>query len=86
MCDHDADSMSVDGTRDRPYETVEPLAQELGLTVDTSCSKTDSKCVKDAVNDYDGSGNILICWEHGELTDIAAELGDDNAPDYPDNR
>jgi PHP family Zn ribbon phosphoesterase len=75
----------VDGSRERPYETVEPLAEELGLTVDTSCDKTDEKCVKDAVEAYDGDGNILICWEHDELTKIAEKLGVDDAPDYPDD-
>lgn len=76
----------ADGKRDRPYETVLPLAEELGLTVDTSCSKKDTKCVKDLVKDYTGSGNILICWEHKELTKIAEKLGDDDAPTYPDDR
>lgn len=42
--------------------------------------------MKDVVDAYDGSGNILICWEHDALTDIVKELGDDNAPDYPDDR
>jgi len=37
------------------------------------------------VNAYTGTGNILICWEHGELTDIAEALGDGNAPEYPDD-
>ena len=37
------------------------------------------------MDDYDGPGNVLICWEHGELTDIVQELGDDNAPSYPDD-
>ncbi|KAJ5609973.1 hypothetical protein N7510_006692 [Penicillium lagena] len=75
-----------DGKRDRPYETVEPLAQDLGITVDTSCDRDDPKCVKDVVEDYNGDGNILICWEHDALTDIVQELGDDNAPSYPDGR
>ena len=65
---------------------MEPLAEELGLTVDTSCSKTDYKCLKDAVKDYSGSGNILICWEHDALTNIVEELGDNNAPTYPDDK
>jgi hypothetical protein len=27
--------------------------------------------------------NILICWEHGQLTDIAEAFGDSDAPKYP---
>ncbi|KAJ5594666.1 phosphoglycerate mutase family protein [Penicillium hispanicum] len=79
-----AEKPKSDGKRQRPYDTVEPLAEDLGLTVDTSCGKTDAKCVKKAVKDFDGDGNILICWEHGELTNIVKELGDDDAPTYPD--
>jgi hypothetical protein len=78
MSDH-----KPDGSRARPYDTVEPLAQELGLTVDTSCGRDDSDCVANTVENYSGSGNILICWEHGQLTDIVEALGDSNAPTYP---
>ncbi|KAK4556925.1 hypothetical protein LTR86_005906 [Recurvomyces mirabilis] len=81
-----AEQPKSSGARERPYETVEPLAQDLGLTVDISCDRDDESCVNDAVNDYDGPGNILICWEHDELTKIAKALGDKNAPDYPDER
>lgn len=73
------------GKRNRPYLTVLPLADALGLTVDTSCPKTNPKCVKNAVKAYTGDGNILICWEHSELTEIAEALGDNNAPRYPDD-
>lgn len=77
---------SADGKRQRPYDTVEPLAEDLGLTVDTSCDRDDPACVKAVVDGYTGSGNILICWEHDALTDIVAELGDSDAPTYPDDR
>ncbi|OJJ95766.1 hypothetical protein ASPACDRAFT_55043 [Aspergillus aculeatus ATCC 16872] len=80
-----AEAPKSDGKRDRPYLTVLPLAEDLGITVDTSCAKTDAKCVKKVVENYTGDGNILICWEHGELTDIVEELGDDDAPTYPDD-
>ncbi|KAL4940972.1 hypothetical protein BDV06DRAFT_230024 [Aspergillus oleicola] len=73
------------GKRNRPYLTVKPLADDLGLEVDTSCDRDDPECVKDAVDDYDGDGNILICWEHDALTDIVEELGMDDAPEYPDD-
>ncbi|KAL4928175.1 putative phosphoglycerate mutase family protein [Aspergillus undulatus] len=71
------------GKRNRPYLTVKPLADDLGLEVDTSCDRDDPECVKDAVDDYDGDQNILICWEHDALTDIIEELGADDAPEYP---
>ena len=29
--------------------------------------------------------NILICWEHGQLTDIAEAFGDSDAPKYPND-
>jgi hypothetical protein len=67
--------------------TVQPLANDLGITVDTSCDRDDAKCVKKLASKYDkkNSGNILICWEHDALSDIAEALGDDNPPTYPDD-
>ena len=54
-----------DGKRERPEETVQPLANDLGLTVNISCDKTDASCVAAAVQNYEGNGpakNSLICW------------------------
>ncbi|PWN33471.1 uncharacterized protein FA14DRAFT_180117 [Meira miltonrushii] len=72
-----------DGSRDRPYETVEPLAKDLGLTIDHHCSKDDTKCAKDSIKSYadNNNGNILVCWEHQELGKIGAALG--GKFDYP---
>ncbi|KAE9988479.1 hypothetical protein EG328_010518 [Venturia inaequalis] len=72
-----------DGSQGRPNATVYPLSQDLGLKIDLSCQRDDSKCVDKVVDNYSGSGNILICWEHKALTDIATALGDNNAPSYP---
>ncbi|KAG0645647.1 hypothetical protein D0Z07_8551 [Hyphodiscus hymeniophilus] len=83
-----AEQPKSSGSRTRPLMTVQPLATDLGLTVDTSCDRDDQKCVRDLVKDYndnDGSGNVLICWEHDALTDIVDALGDKDAPDYPDD-
>lgn len=57
---HQLTESNSDDSRLRPLDTVTPLAQDLGLTVDTSCGKTKSDCVADLVNGYTGSGNILI--------------------------
>jgi hypothetical protein len=77
---------NIDGKRQRPLDTVQPLATDLGLTVDTSCERDDPDCVKDVVDGYSGTGNILICWQHNALTDIVKKLGDKDAPNYPDDR
>lgn len=73
------------GNQDRPYLTVQLLAADLGLAIDHSCARDDSSCVKNAVSNYKGSGNILICWEHTALSNLAKALGDNNAPSYSDN-
>ncbi|KAF7551314.1 hypothetical protein G7Z17_g5113 [Cylindrodendrum hubeiense] len=81
-----AQAYKSDGSRIRPYDTVLPLATDLGLTVDTSCDRDDSECVADVVNDYSGSGNILICWEHKRLNNIVEELGADDVDNYDSDR
>ncbi|KAI1825743.1 hypothetical protein F4861DRAFT_164032 [Xylaria intraflava] len=73
------------GKRERPLLTVEPLATDLGLTVDTSCDRDDPECVQKAVENYDGDGNILICWEHKQLNNIAEQLGAKDVDNYPDD-
>lgn len=78
--------MNQDGKRGRPYETILPLANSLSLTPDTSCTKSDASCVASLVSAYTGFQNILICWEHSELTDIATALGDPDAPTYPSSK
>ncbi|CAL5869046.1 uncharacterized protein PFLUO_LOCUS3274 [Penicillium psychrofluorescens] len=80
-----AETPQSDGSQQRPYDTVLPLANSLGLTVDTSCQRDDSDCVQGVIDSYTGAGNILICWEHSALTDIVTALGDDDAPTYPDD-
>ncbi|KAF1729550.1 hypothetical protein CRV24_010087 [Beauveria bassiana] len=78
-----AQTPKSNGKRQRPLDTVKPLAADLGLSVDTHCDRDDPKCVKKAVQNYKGDGNILICWEHKALTDLAEKLGADNVEDYP---
>ena len=50
--------------------------------------------VRDYVNNYHGQGNVLICWEHKQLQDLAqaiiqsSEVGNagTEVPKYPDDR
>ncbi|KAB8241643.1 hypothetical protein BDV35DRAFT_384741 [Aspergillus flavus] len=59
---------------------------DLGLTVDTSCKRNKVHCVAEAVNDYDGPGNILISWRHGKMRELVQALGYDDPPEYPEDR
>ncbi|GAB7356942.1 hypothetical protein MBLNU459_g7787t1 [Dothideomycetes sp. NU459] len=81
-----AEHPKKDGDRARPYQTVKPLAKSLGVKFNHKIDRDDSAGVVDAVQEYSGGGNILICWEHGRLTDIATALGITPAPVYPDKR
>jgi hypothetical protein len=65
---------------------VQPLATNIGLTVKSSCDRDNADCVATLVeNDgTEGTGqNILICWEHDNLSGIVEALSDSDAPDYP---
>jgi hypothetical protein len=58
----------------RPIQTVTPLAQALGLTLDTDYLKTDYDGLVNSVlgnKAYDGK-MVLICWEHNAIPDIVA--------------
>lgn len=79
-------SSQLDGKRARPYDTVKRLAADLGLEVDIHCDRDDAWCVRKSIERFKGPGNILICWEHHRMTHLVEELGNDDAPTYPDDR
>lgn len=61
----------------RPRLTVQPLAQALGLSIDDKHPDKDYAKVADDLlthAKYDGS-NVLVCWHHGEILELAAALG-----------
>ncbi len=72
----------------RAIETVQPLAQALGLSVNTDYTR---KQIQPLVSDimsnpaYDGK-MVLICWEHSVIPDIAQAFGWTAAPrSWPGN-
>ncbi|PRP76388.1 meckelin [Planoprotostelium fungivorum] len=84
-----AQQYKADGSRKRPYDTVKNLAADLGLEVDVSCDRDDADCVAHQIKKYhkqDNSKHVLVCWEHGRLTDIAQALDVDGKPEYPGER
>ncbi|KAL5358040.1 hypothetical protein BJX96DRAFT_34071 [Aspergillus floccosus] len=81
-----APQVSQRGKHRRSYETVLPLAKDLGLRVDTSCKSTQVRCAVRKLKRYRGSGNILIAWRHSQIKKIVRNLGYKDAPEYPDDR
>lgn len=74
-----------DGTRTR--ETVAPLAENLGVTVDTTYGKGDEQALVEHV--IAGPGRALISWQHEEIPAIAAafpEVTPTPPAQWPDNR
>ncbi|KAN0065201.1 hypothetical protein ACQY0O_001698 [Thecaphora frezii] len=64
------------GKRKRPYLTVKPLAEKLGLPIDHSCDRDDPNCAARIALEQSSQGrNVIICWEHRKLTEIAKALG-----------
>lgn len=78
----------IDHKQTRPYLTVKPLADSLGPDVpfNYDIDRDHVKKVADAVQDFRGPGNILICWEHDTLRKIAKEIGVKDPPKYPGDR
>ncbi|KAH1497074.1 hypothetical protein LV164_000555 [Aspergillus fumigatus] len=74
------------GLHRRSFETILPLAIDLGLAVDLSCKRNQVKCVANLVDKFQGPGNILISWRHGKMKEIVEELGSDHVPEYPEDR
>jgi hypothetical protein len=72
--------------RMRPLLTVQPLANDLGLTVDTSVKRDDVEKAAKAAKAWKGPGNVLVCWEHGELAKIATAIGVQGEVKYPGDR
>ncbi|KAF5017352.1 hypothetical protein F66182_10725 [Fusarium sp. NRRL 66182] len=61
--------------RQRPYDTVKPLADELGLKIHDKAGRDDyDKAAKEALS-FKGPGNILLCWEHHALTGVTKAIG-----------
>lgn len=76
----------VDGEHRRSFDTVHPLALDLGLFVDTSCKRNRVRCLRKHIDRYDGNRNILVTWRHGKMEEFAEQMGLENIPDYPEER
>jgi hypothetical protein len=58
----------------RPRLTVTPLAEALGLEIDLKYADKDVKGAAAAILALDGA-DVLVCWHHGEILELAHRLG-----------
>lgn len=73
---------NLDPRSQRPYNTTLPLANSLGIKIDTPCDYKDPKCAAKHAHQYTG-GNVLIAWEHIYLPQVAQAIGAKDAPKNP---
>ena len=67
-----ASKVAINSSSRRPLETLQPLADRLGLTVDTRFQKPEHARLIDTVRKMDGV--VLISWEHRLIPAMAAQI------------
>jgi broad specificity phosphatase PhoE len=75
-----------EGSR-RPMETVIPLAEKLGMRINTNFRKAEARDMVEEA--FLVPGTVLICWQHEYIPQIANHILGNNttAPqDWPDDR
>jgi phosphohistidine phosphatase SixA len=66
---------------ERPYETIRPMADKMGVDVITTyADKEIKKFVKELRKKKYKGKTVLICWHHGKMPKLIKELG--HAPPY----
>ena len=68
----------------RPCLTIQPLAIALGLNIISDYKDTDYQNLANDIlrNSMYDQSNILVCWHHSQILDLAAALGA-NAKELP---
>jgi broad specificity phosphatase PhoE len=82
-----ASKVGLDSSSRRPLETLRPLADRLGLTIDTTFLKRQDADLIEAIRTIDGV--VLVSWEHALLASMAALIVGDAArvpSAWPDDR
>ena len=67
---------------ERAVQTVTPLSDAIGVSVDTSVSRDDVDGLVEAIRALPVDAVVLVCWEHHIVQDIALSLGVLSAPEY----
>jgi uncharacterized damage-inducible protein DinB len=62
----------------RPYQTIRPTADKMGLDVVTKYSDKHTKLIAKDLRKKEYKGKtVLICWHHGQIPKLIRELGEE---------
>ena len=70
----------------RPYLTLAPLSQAIGLPIEMPDKDNDYAKLVDTLQTTDHGRSILICWHHGHIPDLVRALGADPHELLPDGK
>jgi len=65
------------GSSHRPRLTLDPFAKALGLKIDNRFSNDQFQQLAQEIQNHQPGTNILICWHHGNIPELASALGAD---------
>lgn len=68
----------------RPYLTLLPLSQAIGLPIDTDYKDGDYAKLADTLKSTDHGRSILVCWHQGNIPGLVRALGADPDAVLPD--
>lgn len=72
----------ADKSSRRSVETLQPLSDVTGLSIDTRFGRDDVDGLTGAMAALPRDAIVLVCWEHKVMTDIATAIGVDDPPAY----
>jgi phosphohistidine phosphatase SixA len=61
----------------RPRLTLEPIAQALGISIDSQFKSKDFLKLAQKIESLPQGSNVLICWHHSDIPNLIGALGAD---------
>lgn len=61
----------------RPRLTLEPIAQSLGVSIDSQFKSKDFLKLAQKIETLPQGSNVLICWHHSDIPNLIGALGAD---------
>src|SRR5215469_14516576 len=61
----------------RPRLTLEPIAQSLGVSIDSQFKSKDFLKLAQKIETLPQGSNVLVCWHHSDIPNLIGALGGD---------